>query len=197
MPTRLTLVRHGHTEWNQLGRYQGHAPTPLSTRGLAQVTHLAAALAGDTTIAAVVSSDLLRCRQTAAPIAAAHGLAVRYDPRFREMDYGNWQGLTAAELAELDAEHYAAYRADPAGALVPGGESRLCWRRACWPGWTIYCAPSGGDHVVLVSHGGPVREVLRHFGLWAGDRPAGNASRTVVEVADGWRSPPNWCASAT
>ena len=177
-------MRHGHTEWNQLGRYQGHAPTPLSTRGLAQVTHLAAALAGDTTLAAVVSSDLLRCRQTAEPIAAPHGLAVRHDPRFREMDYGNWQGLTAAELAELDAEHYAAYRSDPAGTLVPGGESRLMLAERVLAGLADLLRAEQGRHVVLVSHGGPLREVLRHFGLWTGDRPAGNASLTVVEVAD-------------
>jgi broad specificity phosphatase PhoE len=184
MPTRLTLVRHGHTEWNQLGRYQGHAPTPLSARGLTQVSHLAEALAGDATIAAIYSSDLLRCRQTAMPIAAPHGLPVHTDPRFREMNYGNWQGLTAAELAELDAEHFSAYRRDPAHTQVPGGESQRLLAARVLAGLDDVLRAEAGRHVVLVSHGGPLREVLRHFDLWEGGRPADNASRTVIDVAE-------------
>ncbi len=188
MNTRLTLVRHGHTDWNGLGRYQGHAPIPLSERGLAQARCLAEALGQDGSIAAVYSSDLLRCRQTAEPIAARLGLAVRCDPRFRELNYGNWQGMTLAEVQRLDPERFAAYRANPAGVTVPGGESQHMLAERVLAGLRDLLAAEAGRHVVLVSHGGPLREVLRFFGLWSGELPAGNATRSAIEVGEDGRS---------
>ncbi len=185
MITRLTLIRHGHTAWNAAGRYQGHAPVPLSERGLAQARCLAVALASGEPVAAIYSSDLPRCRQTAVPIAAALGLDVTYDARFRELDYGHWQGLTREELAALDDERYAAFRADPFEVQIPGGESQRMLAARVINGLMDVLAAHPGQHVLLVTHGGPIREILRHFGLWAGRYPAGNASRTVLEVGDG------------
>lgn len=182
MNTRLTLVRHGHTEWNSLGRYQGHAPTPLSEIGRAQAAYLAAALVKAAPIAALYSSDLLRCRQTAGPIAAALGLDVRRDPRFREINYGTWQGLTRGEVAELDPENYAAYMADPMNVSIPGGESQRMLAARVLAGLGDILAAHAGEHVCIVTHGGPIREILRRFDLWGGGMPAGNASLTELRV---------------
>lgn len=66
-PTTVTLIRHGLTEWNAQGRAQGHAPVPLSVQGQEQARLLAEALRGQREVTALYSSDLLRCRQTAAP----------------------------------------------------------------------------------------------------------------------------------
>lgn len=184
MNTRLTLVRHGHTDWNSLGRYQGHAPTPLSEIGRAQAAYLATALAKAAPIAALYSSDLLRCRQTAAPIAAALGLEVRLDPRFREIDYGTWQGLTRGEVAELDPENYMAYVADPVNVSIPGGESQRMLAARVLAGLTDVLTAHAGEHICIVTHGGPIREILRCFDLWGGGIPAGNASWTELRIVN-------------
>ncbi len=182
---RLTLVRHGHTAWNEAGRYQGHAPIPLSERGLAQAQHLAAALAQDDSISAIYSSDLLRCRQTVGPLASQTGLTPVFDARWRETNYGTWQGLTRKELAELDAEHFTAYQQDPFTVQVPGGESQQMLAERVLPALAAVLAAHPGEHIVIVTHGGPIREVLRHYSLWQGGLPASNASRTVLEVSEG------------
>lgn len=186
--TILTLVRHGHTEWNGLGRYQGMAPVPLSERGRLQAEYLARALASggdlvDRPIQTIYSSDLLRCRQTAAPIAAALGLAVLFDPRLREADYGHWQGLTREEAARWDPEAYAAYRADPDNVAIPGGESHRMLASRVLAALADALGRHRGEHVLLVTHGGPLRAILEHYGLWQGGHPPGNASRTVIAVS--------------
>lgn len=180
--TKLTLVRHGHTDWNGMGRYQGNAPIPLSTRGVAQAAALVSVLAGDTTIRAIYCSDLLRCRQTAAPSAAALGLPIQFDSRLRETDYGNWQGLTRAEAEAWDAEAFAVYRADPEGVAIPGGESQQALAVRVLEALDEVVAAVNGGHVLVVTHGGPLRVILRRYGLWGGGRPSGNVSRTVIEL---------------
>ncbi len=182
MATQLTLIRHGHTEWNGLGRYQGHAPIPLSARGLAQARCLAGALADGPTFAAIYSSDLIRCRQTVTPIAEGLGLPVTYDGRFREIDYGHWQGLTWTELDALDPVQYQAYRDRPFEVQIPGGESQQWLVKRVLAGLSDILAICAGTSVLLVTHGGLLREILRFFGLWQGGSPAGNASRTVIAI---------------
>ena len=99
------------------------------------------------------------------------------------MDYGNWQGMTLAEVERLDPDGFAAYRSDPLRAAVPGGESqRLLGERVTAALHDALAALPPDGHLVLVAHGGPLREVLRHYGLWRGGAPPGNASRTVLDL---------------
>lgn len=182
MTTLVTLVRHGHTRWNGLRLYQGYAPIPLSPRGLEQAVALGQALGNDATIRAVYSSDLLRCRQTVEPAAAVLGLTVQSDIRLRETDYGNWQGLTRAEAEAWDSEAFARYQADPERVAVPGGESQQDLSRRVLAVLDEILTSTAGGHALVVTHGGPLRVILRHYGLWGGGRPSGNASRTVIEV---------------
>lgn len=182
MTTRLTLIRHGQTSWNGIGRYQGHAPIPLSERGKAQAKCLAAALAEDRLPAVVYSSDLVRCRQTAAPLVDALNTPVFFDVRLREMDYGNWQGLTRQEMAEMDKHAFARYRADPFNVPVPGGESQRMLASRVLAALDDILATNAGEHILIVAHGGSLREILRHYGLWSGGLPAPNASRSVLDL---------------
>lgn len=184
MPTTiLTLIRHGHTEWNALGRYQGYAPIPLSQRGLAQAACLAAALAADPPPDAAYCSDLARCRQTIAPLAAALSLPVTHDARLREVDYGHWQGLTRAEAAAWDSVAFAAYSADPENTVIPGGESQGRLAARVLAALADILAAHSGARIVVVTHGGPIRAILRHYGLWRGGTPSGNASRTELHIS--------------
>ena len=105
---RLIVWRHGRTEWNATGRFQGQADVPLDELGLLQAKRAApvlAALAPER----IVASDLSRARQTAAPLAELTGLAVSTDPRLREIHVGSWEGLTSDEVAAVDPERAARY----------------------------------------------------------------------------------------
>jgi len=93
--TTLLLVRHGETDWNREGRWQGHSDTHLNESGRAQAERVARELDG---LDVVYSSDLARARETAEIIAARSGLPVRFDMRLRERSFGAWEGLTADEI---------------------------------------------------------------------------------------------------
>ncbi|HET8601684.1 MAG TPA: histidine phosphatase family protein [Segeticoccus sp.] len=96
---RLIIWRHGQTDHNAQGLWQGHLDTPLSALGRAQAAAAAAELAAYRP-SLVVSSDLERAAQTAGALASVTGQHVRYDARFREIHVGEWQGLTAGDVAE-------------------------------------------------------------------------------------------------
>ncbi len=119
---RLLLVRHGETDWNAEGRYQGQSDVPLSAIGQQQAMALARRLAREE-IHALYASDLQRAWQTAEVIAAPHGLPVRPEPRLREIDFGAWEGLTFDEIRQRHPQALAAWEADPLGVAPPGGES--------------------------------------------------------------------------
>jgi probable phosphoglycerate mutase len=108
--TTLILWRHGHTEWNSEQRIQGHTDVALTALGHAQAAQAAPLLAARSPDA-IVASDLVRASDTAAPLAELTGLPVRHDPRLRERFYGDWEGLTAVEIAERFPEGAARKRA--------------------------------------------------------------------------------------
>lgn len=120
-PIELVLFRHGHTKWNKERRYLGSSDLPLLPEerdGLAAHRELPE-LTGD--FWRVYCSDLLRCRETLA--AAAPSLAARavYDPRLREMSFGEWEGCTYEQLS--DNPLYRSWIDDPAVFTPPGGEA--------------------------------------------------------------------------
>jgi broad specificity phosphatase PhoE len=95
--TTILIVRHGQSTWNAEHRWQGLADPPLSELGRRQARELAAELLG-TPLDAVYSSDLQRARDTAEVVARAKGLTVVTDPSLREIDIGEWSGLTTEEI---------------------------------------------------------------------------------------------------
>jgi broad specificity phosphatase PhoE len=120
-PKRLVLVRHGRTEWNRVGRAQGHADVPLDELGLEQAATAARQLASYQP-AFLWSSDLTRARQTAAAISALTGHDVVLDKRLREYDVGIRQGLTFDEFAERFPDVFAQWQSGEITRL-PGWES--------------------------------------------------------------------------
>ncbi len=123
--TTLWLIRHGQTDWNLEGRYQGQSDVPLNAAGLAQAHAFAASLDGQH-FDALYSSDLARATQTAQVIAACTGLPVRADPRLREINQGEWQGRTLDEIKGIfnnESSHARRVTIDPVTARAPGGES--------------------------------------------------------------------------
>ena len=113
--TTLLLVRHGETDWNRDGRWQGGSDTQLNDLGREQARALADELDGN--IDVVYSSDLARARETADIVAAKLGLEVRVDPRLRERSFGSWEGLTTLEIEERFADSHRRWQAgEGAGA---------------------------------------------------------------------------------
>lgn len=153
--TTVYFVRHGETEWNRTKRAQGQADIPLNTEGHRQAAHAAAALA-HLDVDAVYSSDLVRALETARPIAEAHGLEVATDPDLREVDQGEWEGLTVDEIKQRwpelwgPARHYSAR---------PGGEAPQEVRDRATRALKRIVAGHEGQTIVLVSHGGTIRWV--------------------------------------
>jgi broad specificity phosphatase PhoE len=120
--TELLLCRHGRTEWNVLGRYQGQTDVPLNAEGREQARLLALELR-DLPIDAVYASDLSRSVDTATAIADLHGLTVVQDARLREINLGRWEGQTVAEIRRGDAALLDLWQAAPREVTLPGGES--------------------------------------------------------------------------
>jgi glucosyl-3-phosphoglycerate phosphatase len=96
-PRRLVVWRHGETDYNATGRWQGQLDAPLSDRGREQAAAAAKSLA-TYDVSRIVSSDLSRAADTAQALADETALTVAFDPRFREIDVGNWAGLTTPEI---------------------------------------------------------------------------------------------------
>jgi broad specificity phosphatase PhoE len=120
-PIRLFLARHGRTEWNLAGRFQGHTDVPLDAHGRAQAQALAELLRGR--IEAVISSDLARASESARIIAAALELPLlALDPDLRERSFGIFEGLTRDECIAQHPEIWAARDGNP-NFIVPGGEA--------------------------------------------------------------------------
>jgi probable phosphoglycerate mutase len=116
------LVRHGRTAWHRPNRYAGRSDIELDETGTAQAERLAgwAARAG---LAAVAASPLRRAVCTAAPAAAATGLALSVEPRLRELDFGIAEGRTLDDVRATHPDAAARFVADPAGCPFPGGEA--------------------------------------------------------------------------
>lgn len=160
--TRLTLIRHGETEWNREGRIQGyHADSLLSANGRAQAGRVAERLAGER-VDALFSSDAGRARQTAAPIAAAVGLDVLYDAGLRERNYGVFEGRTYEEIEREFPEAYRKFRSRDPHYVPPEGESGAQFRDRVVAALERVANREQGRHAVVITHGGVLGIAYRH-----------------------------------
>jgi alpha-ribazole phosphatase len=158
----LILIRHGETDWNVDGRWQGHADVPLNTRGRAQAKRTAHSLA-KVEFAAIYSSDLARARQTAEILSQAVRLPVRTDPRLREIDQGAWQGMKQIEIEAQYAEAFQSRRQNPLTVAPPGGETVSQVRTRVLAAIRDIIAAHPCQTVAVVSHGFALALVLTHY----------------------------------
>jgi phosphoserine phosphatase len=149
---RVLLLRHAETEWNRERRFQGWRDVPLSATGREQAESAARLLAA-TRIDAIWSSPLARARDTAAIIAGPHRLAVQESEAFREMGFGDWEGLTRDEVRERFPEAHRAWAETPHEATWPGAETLAAVRARALAGLEALRAAYTGQTVCLVSHG--------------------------------------------
>lgn len=196
---QLLLVRHGESRWNAEGRIQGQACAGLSDRGHAQAAALADAYApvlgevADAGQVQLISSDLQRATETAAPLAGRLGLEPTLEADLRERAFGSWEGRTHAELEVEEAERWARWTSGDDIMREIGAETaeELATRAAGAFRRSFASTPANGVTVV-VSHGGSIWHGLHRL-LELAPRalgPVGNASVAallllVTEDADG------------
>jgi broad specificity phosphatase PhoE len=154
--TTVYLARHGQSDWNAAGRWQGHADRPLTALGLRQATDLAHELAG-VPLEAVYSSDLRRARETAEAVAAPRGLQVSTVADLREVDVGSWSGLTRAEAMERFPREFWRWTKGEHG--WEDGETYEQMAERVVGAVRRIAAGHAGESVLVVAHGGPIRAV--------------------------------------
>lgn len=141
----------------------------------------------DERIDAIYSSDLNRACETAKAIAAAHGLPVMADARFRECSFGEWEGKTVAEVKEMCPDLYEEYRSDSIRYRPPGGERLEELQARVVEAINGIAASRGDDTIALVTHGGPIKALICHVlgaDLRAFRRLApGNCGITIVALS--------------
>ena len=155
MRTTLILVRHGETDWNRERRFQGHADTALNDVGRRQAIELAAVQRSEG-VSAVYTSPLLRASETATIVAEELGLEARALEALREIDVGDWQGLTVDEVRARYPEHLdVAWRSG-----WPNGETHDDLSARVLPALLDLGVRHPGDRVLGVTHAGPIRAAL-------------------------------------
>lgn len=161
MARRVTLVRHGQTERSRIGAYSGRLDIALTDLGREQARRTAEALAR-AGVDAVLTSPLIRARDTAQAIADATGAPLTVDERLIEVDYGPFEGLDRAGARAKFGAAFSAWRADPFCTPVPGMEplpDALARARAA-----TAAALEAHEHPVIVGHQGILRIVLVALG---------------------------------
>lgn len=159
--TRLILLRHGETEWNREGRYQGHLDSLLTAAGVAQAQALASRLQRQR-FSALYSSDLGRAQHTAKIIAERTGHAVRCEERLRERSLGIFQGLLKTEIKQKFPEEYQRFKTAGPDYALPGGESPSQRDRIALAALEDLVRRHPGEQIAIVTHGGVLSGMLRH-----------------------------------
>ncbi|WJV49110.1 bifunctional RNase H/acid phosphatase [Streptomyces flavofungini] len=161
-PATFVLLRHGETPLTPQKRFSGSGGSnpSLSDVGREQAVRVAAALAARGTVQAVVSSPLLRCQETARTVAARLGLDVHLEEGLRETDFGDWEGLTFAEVRERQPDELTAWLASP-DVAPPGGESFAEVTTRVEAARERLLAAYAGRTVLLVTHVTPIKTLVR------------------------------------
>ncbi|SEM18278.1 probable phosphoglycerate mutase [Variovorax sp. YR750] len=159
--TDLILIRHGETAWNRELRFQGHADVPLNDIGHEQARRLGLRLASETAVQHVISSDLMRAQQTAAPGAQQLSLQVVTSAALREQFFGVVEGMRSEEIQSLHPrawEEWLEFREDHA---MPEGETAREFHTRIVAALGGIAAAHKGQHLIVVTHGGVLDMVWR------------------------------------
>lgn len=184
---RLYIVRHGETVWNTLKKTQGMLDSALTQKGIKQANKLANRLL-DEEIDYIYASDLSRAYDTAKIIAKKLNLEVKTDKNLREMNYGDWQGLTKEELEKKYPEKLTIWRSKPHTITIDGAESLIQVQERTLEVVNRLKKIHKNKNVLLVSHGSSIKSLilgilgvdLSHYRKLAQDNTAIN----IIEFRD-------------
>jgi len=159
--TQIILIRHGETEWNLSGRWQGHADSPLSPRGVSQATALGERMKKED-FNFFYSSDLERAQHTARLVGGPSGWTPTLMESLRERDLGVLEGLTTDEMLVTKPEEYQSFREDGTDYQVPGGESFRQFYNRCSQALEDIANKHPGKKIGVVTHGGVLGAIFRY-----------------------------------
>ncbi|TWC34085.1 alpha-ribazole phosphatase [Pseudomonas sp. SJZ079] len=155
MSLHLELLRHGETELG--GGLRGSLDDALTAQGWTQLRgSVLAAGSWDR----VISSPLHRCARFAEELAGQHGLPLRLEPDLQELHFGAWEGRSAADLMQTDAEALGRFWADPYAFTPPEGEPLLAFEARVLSAVQRLQERHAGERVLLITHGGVMRLLL-------------------------------------
>ena len=177
--TRVVAVRHGETAWNVQTRIQGQIDVALNAAGREQALRLSRALVGEP-FDAIYASDLQRAADTARAVADRMGLPVRTEVSLRERAFGDFEGLTWAEVEQHHPQASRRWRERDASFGPPGGETLAVFYERAVLALAAIAARHRGQHIAIVTHGGVLDALYRAASRIALDAPRtwqlGNAS---------------------
>jgi len=156
---KFYLVRHGETEWNKLGRFQGQYDTQLNAAGVEQARIIAQA-AGEWNLAAIYASPLTRTRQVASEIGQGLGLPVNTHDGLKELALGELEGVTGAEMRAGWPKVFDTWNSSPETVVMPGGESLVTLEERSWQAiLELQEAHGHEDNLAVVSHNFTIRAI--------------------------------------
>jgi probable phosphoglycerate mutase len=151
--TELLFIRHGETDWNRQQRFQGQVDVPLNAAGYAQAQRLGARLAGER-YDAFFTSDLIRARETAAPMATAWAMQPVPVVGLREQSFGVLEGLDVPTIKARHADLWQRWLEHRGDFALPGGESLVQFHSRVIAAVRELAALAPGQRVAVVTHGG-------------------------------------------
>ena len=186
---RLILVRHGQTEWNANGRYQGQSNVALSELGRRQAECLAACFPAQG-LDAIYSSDLDRARETAECVGRKFGVPVQPEPAFRELSFGDWEGLTYQEISTRWPEEANKLFTAPDELKIPNGETFQDLQKRALAKIDALCKEHADKNVAVFAHGAINKTILSglmhiplHY-LWSIRQD--NTAVNILRLDDGY-----------
>ncbi|MDL2217311.1 histidine phosphatase family protein [Christensenellaceae bacterium OttesenSCG-928-M15] len=159
----LIFIRHGQTHWNSLRKTQGRTDIPLDETGLCQARLVASRLKRRP-VTAVLTSPLMRARQTAECIATPHGLAPIEYPLLIEQDFGDWEGIPIDQLTDSFPAQLSDWWKDPFSSIPQGGESMQAVKDRLLPLLNdLTSSYQQKDTIAIVGHSVPLRLLIAHL----------------------------------
>ena len=159
--TEIILIRHGETEWNSQQRMQGHSNSDLSSVGQAQIQALGQWMK-NVPFDLIYSSDSLRAKQTAEAITQFSGHELKIDLRLREKNLGVFEGLTSEEARERHPEVFRLFKTAGSKYVIDEGESTQQLQDRALEIVNEIRIKHPEERVLLVTHGGFIRVVMKH-----------------------------------
>lgn len=156
MKTTVLLIRHGETEWNKLGKFQGCTDIPLAKDGIKQAELLRDRINGDFDY--IYASPLIRAHETAKILAEKNNKKVIIEPQIREINFGEWEGLTIKGISEKYPEIFKVWRTDKLEGNFSGGDLSIHNASSRAKKCILDIVNKHeGKKIVIVAHGGIIK----------------------------------------
>lgn len=155
----FTLLRHGKVDGKPA--LYGHSDVPLSEQGHQDLATAIDKIHAQASIHSIISSPLIRCAAIAQTFSAEHKIPLQLEPHFKEMHFGQWDGIAFDSLGE-QWQQLEAFWQSPSVVAPPEGETLEVFALRVIKAWELLAKNNCGQHQLLICHGGVIRIILAH-----------------------------------